>query len=680
MVTRDFKQPLVWVIGYAIFAVILIESIHRGSLLVMMDWVFESPAQALYLLCLFIFGFGTLFVFKRRGFFIIASLFIFLFSLLAFSSYTKERLRGDPLLPIDLLMVGEARNMLQFFSDLSWWIWLICAMIVVLVVGLFTAVIKKIGKEERSKWHFILPALSLACFCFLLSIGTSHPVSEKENYNRNGVLAGFFSNISVLKVEPPEHYSEDSFDALLDEWQTLRPESDRKPHIIMVMSEAFWDPAVLDKVKFNQDPLPNYRKLSENFSSGTLHVPVYGGSTANTEFEVLAGMSHLFLPPGAIAYKSYVKKPLPALPYLLKSHGYETTAYHTYHNWFYERNKAYRWLGFDHFVSLEFFPNPVQDMMYYRDNEITDEILKKINGSEQPQFIYAITMQNHGPYRNDAKKFYATMDAEGNLTADSKHILEFYADNLVEIDKELQRLVMKLQEMGEDAIVVFFGDHLPLLGDDYAVYKEAGYFSGDKTFDEYMKMYSTPLLVWDAKESARENLQMSSSFLGAYLLEKAGLSGYYLTDFMNELRNSGKALLLRDDYKKNSDLTEDERKTLELLQYDLLSGNRQGMKLAGVRLPQNNNYRLGLSDPRIDTVERSEYKGREALLLKGGYFTAGSQIYLNGEAVEYSFINEREMIAFVSDPAEVKTVQIKIFDSENRKLAESKVAVVEGRL
>ncbi|MDQ0269112.1 LTA synthase family protein [Cytobacillus purgationiresistens] len=680
---RGFIKCVLWTFAMAAMAVMVVESIHRGSLFAMFGWVARYPTQAFYLFSLFLFGFGVLFVMKQRGFFVGTSFVLILFSVLAFASYTKERLRGDPLLPIDLLMVGEAKNMLQFFSAMSWWTWLFAVAGVILAMGVLIFIFRSLGKGRRTKWHYIIPAISFFLLLLLILVDFSHgnhPASEKENYHENGVVVSFIRNISGVKSEPPEGYSEDGFASLLKEWQPTEAASNRKPHIIMVMSEAFWDPTVMSQVEYNQDPLPNFHGLADQYSSGMLHVPVYGGSTANTEFEVLTGMSQQFLPAGAIAYKSHISKPLPALPQLLKMQGYETSVYHTYHNWFYERNTAYRWLGFDHFVSLEFFPNPVQDMMYYRDNEITDEILKKVKGSEDPQFIYAITMQNHGPYRTDAKKFYATMEAqrkEGALTADAKNILEFYADNLVEVDKELKRLVTELAEMGEDSIVVFFGDHLPLLGDDYQVYKEAGYFQSDQEYDDYMKMYSTPLLVWDPLQNEKEELQMSSPFLGAYLLEKAGLQGYYLTDYLNELRKKDQSLLLRTDFEKFGGLTTDERETYELLQYDLLSGGRQGLALADLQLAENKQYRLGLGDPQIDQVERTVYKGRQALLLKGSYFTTSSQVYINNQAADYTFINENEMVAFVPDKEAVKKVQLKIYDSEDTRLAESNEYKVE---
>ena len=54
--------------------------------------------------------------------------------------------------------------------------------------------------------------------------------------------------------------------------------------------ETFIDPYELNFLSYSEDPIPNFHKLMENYTSGYLTVPVVGAGTANTEFEVLTGM------------------------------------------------------------------------------------------------------------------------------------------------------------------------------------------------------------------------------------------------------------------------------------------------------------------------------------------------------------------------------------------------------
>ena len=68
---------------------------------------------------------------------------------------------------------------------------------------------------------------------------------------------------------------------------------------------------IRDRLKYlhmecSEDPIPNFRKLMEQYSSGYLWVPSVGAGTANTEFEVITGMNLDFFGPGEYPYKRCV--------------------------------------------------------------------------------------------------------------------------------------------------------------------------------------------------------------------------------------------------------------------------------------------------------------------------------------------------------------------------------------
>lgn len=58
-------------------------------------------------------------------------------------------------------------------------------------------------------------------------------------------------------------------------------------------------------VEFSENPIPNFSKLEEEYSSGLLTVPTVGSGTANTEFEIITGMSHKFLVQVSILITQY---------------------------------------------------------------------------------------------------------------------------------------------------------------------------------------------------------------------------------------------------------------------------------------------------------------------------------------------------------------------------------------
>ena len=65
-----------------------------------------------------------------------------------------------------------------------------------------------------------------------------------------------------------------------------------------------------------------FNSLKEDTVTGTMHTSIFGGSTANTEFEFLTGNTLAYLPFHSVAYNNHVKVPTPSLTTTLKSRGY----------------------------------------------------------------------------------------------------------------------------------------------------------------------------------------------------------------------------------------------------------------------------------------------------------------------------------------------------------------------
>ena len=101
--------------------------------------------------------------------------------------------------------------------------------------------------------------------------------------------------------------------------------SEIKPNIVIIQLESFINPNWITDITLNQNPVSNFEKLSEEFTSGLLAVPALGGGTANTEFEVITGMSTDFFGTGEFPFNTIAsKKTIPSLAYTLKDLGYKT--------------------------------------------------------------------------------------------------------------------------------------------------------------------------------------------------------------------------------------------------------------------------------------------------------------------------------------------------------------------
>ncbi|WP_163855371.1 LTA synthase family protein [Paenibacillus elgii] len=312
-------------------------------------------------------------------------------------------------------------------------------------------------------------------------------------------------------------------------------ELQKPPNIIILLSEAFWDITQIKSLQFSEDPAPMFHALQEKFTHGTLLSPMFGGGTANVELEVLTGHSMRFFPEDSTPYEQYIKQPTASLASLLAGQGYKTTAISPFYHWFFNSSEVYKHLGFSRFISLEYF-NPDEYVgPYIGDHAVVRRIIEESERNPGPDFIFANTMENHYHYwPGKFKKNH--IEVKSNMSNAVTGIAETYAQGLSGADRALQELIMHFSRVKEPTIIVFFGDHLPSL-EKLLVYKESKYISGEDDPDFLEKMHNTPVVVWSnyLPKEAKEELHMSPSFLGPYILNLAKRPGSPYTDFLSDL-------------------------------------------------------------------------------------------------------------------------------------------------
>nr|WP_252053636.1 LTA synthase family protein [Acinetobacter silvestris] len=309
------------------------------------------------------------------------------------------------------------------------------------------------------------------------------------------------------------------------------------PNIIFVMSESHWDATQLDKsIPKNITPTIHKNQVS------TLLSPSFGGGTANVEFEVLTGLNTL-INNKKLAYVSNLKRPTYSLPTYLNQLGYETTAMHNNGKYFYNRSNIYQYLDFHRFISLENMVSASEKNKYINEGGwATDDLLysniqNQLKNSEQPQFIYAISVENHPMYSDDrfGKDNYKI--SKVGISDASKRQLNTYLTGMKRADDKLKDLIENVKQLDRPTMIIFFGDHLPNL---QAVYDEYGFFASaqEKAEKKDVKFFETPLAVWSNFPMDRKALQgdfIAAHFLAPKVLEAAHipLSPYYA--FINKV-------------------------------------------------------------------------------------------------------------------------------------------------
>ena len=241
-------------------------------------------------------------------------------------------------------------------------------------------------------------------------------------------------------------------------------QTEEKPNIIVIMNEAFSDLSVIGDFEASEDYLPYFRSLygSENTISGNLRVSVLGGNTANTEFEFLTGDTMAFLPTGSIPYQQFITGELPALPSLLKSYGYTTTALHPYNSTGWKRDQIYPLLGFEESLFNGDFTYKKRLRGYITDESAFKEVIKAYEEKKEngPFFSFLVTMQNHGGYSKDWTDFTRSITVEG---MDDRKLprINAYLTLLKKTDDAYRELISYFSQCEKKTIVLMFGDHQP---------------------------------------------------------------------------------------------------------------------------------------------------------------------------------------------------------------------------
>lgn len=311
------------------------------------------------------------------------------------------------------------------------------------------------------------------------------------------------------------------------------------PHIIVIMDEAFADMASLGELSCNADYMPFYHSMqgAEDTVTGTLHVSVLGGNTANTEFEFLTGATMAFLPGGSVPYQQYIRGRIPSLASSLKQRGYRCIAMHPYHAGGWSRNQVYPWMGFDElrflpdYTDVEYVRKYVSDASDFR--QIIKEYEKHKETQDGPLFLFNVTMQNHGGYDQEFTNFTPHIQ---EVAAESR-VVDSYLSLISLTDEALGALLAYFEQEQEHTMIVFFGDHQP--NDTVAgpIWRSNGFGKDSLTLEQEAARYEVPFLIWanfDIEEAS--GLEISANYLAAEVLRRAGfsLSGYYA--YLNELQ------------------------------------------------------------------------------------------------------------------------------------------------
>lgn len=546
------------------------------------------------------------------GYALSTALCAFFFLAAALVDHYKTVINGFPLMLCDFSLLESAGDIVAYAVpkltlSTTTVLTLVLAFVLVLFAG--TALRSRVVRSLRAS--FLMLALSLPLLLFCVAPGalqdaaaslTEGCASQEERRERCGVVCGLYSAWCAGNSTDYSAYSAETVGELQNTLyltrQTQNEEtSSVRPHILLILSESFFDVTRLENVEFSEDPLPNFHRLCQSSTNGSFLSSAYAGGTGIVELETLTGFADHLLKEAdsltALTRKDAdVYESLPSIARDLRADGYETFYIHGHNASLYRRTETMPALGFDSVIFSDDFETPVSfDGGYLSDDTLVNEILYRFENraGDSPVFMQITSMENHQPYTAEKYPGIASLLSESPLTEDERAVLDAYVTGLQHADAALGRLVDYFSQLDEPVMLVLYGDHRPslMLSDDATVYSAIGQVStADSlqwTSEELCEMLSTDYLIWTNYEAEPEPDHLESShFLGADILRRAGLRRCTYFDWLIEeagesylltrprLFVSAGGIALRDVSEEAAPLLDAQR----MMQYDMVYGEQ----------------------------------------------------------------------------------------------------------
>lgn len=588
----------------------LIEALSRKSLIAAVKYAINSPL---------IFAFNTLIImltlsiamFFKREVFALTTISV-VWVIFGIVNFVILHFRVTPFSAVDFTLIKSAISVSSHYLNLFTIAMIIVAIFVVLI-GLI-CLFRKAPVNEQHGYRKII--FSILC-CLTLGVAiivlhrssnsvqalSTHYTNISEAYENYGFAYCFANSILDTGIKKPEDYSKQSVKkitkALKDEKNT-----DKRPNIIFIQLESFFDVGYEKNLQFSEDPLPVFHSLQKKYSSGLVTVPTVGAGTVNTEFEILTGMRQHDFGVSEYPYKTVLKsKTSESICTDLKKLGYSTHAVHNNEATFYGRNTVFSNIGFDTFCSMEYM-NGLTDSPngWSNDDVLSREIMKTLDSTSGPDFTMAITVQSHGKYDGIALGD-PTIKVTG-APERKEQAYEYYVNEIHEVDRMIDTLIKELSNRKEETVLVLYGDHLPSLDIQKDDLSNAN-------------LYQTQYVVWDNMNLKKKTKNLHAYQLYAEVLDRIQIHEGMITKYHQQTKHRSKLYLTG----------------LTTLSYDLLYGDNYAYD--GENPFKQTELQMGTEPVKLTSVQKTKSGYR----VVGSGFTPYCKVYYDGTLVESEWIS-----------------------------------------
>lgn len=534
--------------------------------------------------------------------------------------------RITPLAATDIALLTSVFEIMGIYLTV-WQIILLVLLVLVVIAGLIYLGIRM----KKQVYHPLLAVcnavISILAVVLMIHIGDARGWLQTEfanlpdAYADNGFVYCFTRSLFDRGISKPDTYDEDTVDNILEDMKKQKTnEVEEKPNIIFIQLESFMDLKRMQGVTYSEEPTPVYSSLRKTCPGGFLKVSSVGAGTANTEFEILTGMTLDYFGAGEYPYKTVLQdETCESMAYNLRELGYRTGVLHNNTGSFYSRNKVFANLGFDYFVSSEYMENlSYNPIGWAKDKVLTGQIQHILKATSEPDLIYTITVQDHGKYPTELlENPHIKVSGFAPEDEERQNAFTYYVNQCHETDAFLGSLIATLNAFEEPVVLVLYGDHLPNL---------------DITEEELASgnLFQTEYVIWSNKkmledyELSKKNENLYAYQLSAHVLKLFGMNNGLLTKFHQMYHNY-------DNYKSN----------LKILQYDMLYGKKEVYD--GLSPYEPTDLQMGFDPIRITDVSSAG----GSVYVMGKNFTESSFVFIDGKKQDTVFLNENTLM--VSD-------------------------------
>ena len=642
------RNHVVVIFALSFLLVLIIESLGRHSPVQAVVFMVQNPLVYLANMALVFSLLSLSMLFKRRVF--VTTLLSIVWLALGIVNGVILSNRMTPFTVKDLSNLNEAIAIVENYFSVGT---VIAFIVVVALLVLGIVVLYRKAPKKPTELNFkkdLAAVLIVFVGAFgIIQVGQKIGVLDTFfgnlaiGYADNGVCYSFVITWMDTGIDKPEEYSAQAMKDIFDKGElgddgiyTPGKDDDTNvgdtPNILYLQLESFFDPYLVKGLEFSQDPIPYFRSLMDEYSTGELIVPSVGAGTANVEFEVMTGISARFFGPGEYPYKSVLKEETcETTAYDLKQLGYSTHAIHNHRGAFYYRNIVFANMGFDTFTCLEYMNNVMKTPKNWaKDGILTENIMSALESTKNKDYIYTISVQGHGRYPDEQVLENPLITCDNAATEELKWNYEYYANQIYEMDLFVKELTEVLSNYDEDVILIMYGDHLPAL---------------DMTADDLKTgdLYASQYVIWDNFGMAKEDKDLTTYELNAEVMDRLGISVGMITKYQQNHKGD-------KNYLAN----------LEALGYDMLYGKRY---IYGEKNPfEVTDMKMGVKTIKVDEV----VKIGDEYYIKGQNFTEYSKISLDGKILDTVYLGPT-ILALKEKVDPEEAVNMKVSQVEKNK-------------